>query len=117
MKVLFWIFVAIGCVYVFYVGATAVSSYLEITGVVEEVVAERASRGGAERAARVKEDIAKKVAASGIRVGDRGVSVSDEGRTLEVSVRWSWPVNLPGHQEVFAIPFKHERTFTVPERR
>lgn len=118
MKALFWVLVAIGCVYVFYTGAMAVSSYLEITSVVEEVVAERASRTEREeRATRVKEDIATKVAASGIKVGDRGVSVSDEGRTLDVSVRWNWPVIVYQGSEVLAIPLKHERTFKVPEKR
>ncbi|PYN24146.1 MAG: hypothetical protein DMD99_12290 [Candidatus Rokuibacteriota bacterium] len=118
MKALVWVLVAIGCVYVFYTGAMAVWSYLEITGVVEEVVAERASRSDrTERATRVKEDIAKKVAASGIKVDDRGVWVSDEGRTLDVSVRWSWPVIVYQGEEVVAIPLRHERTFSVPEKR
>jgi len=118
MKALFWVLVAIGCVYVFYTGAMAVWSYLEITSVVEEVVAEWASRTEREeRATRVKEDIAKKVAVSGIKVGDRGVSVFDEGRTLDVSVRWSWPVIVYQGAEVLAIPLKHERTFKVPEKR
>jgi hypothetical protein len=117
MKVLFWVFVAIGGVYVFYAGATAVRSYLEITGVVEEAVVERARSGGNERAARVKDEIAKKVAASGIRVDERDLSVSDEGRTLDVSVRWSWPVIVYQGQEYVSIPLKHERSFTVPERR
>jgi len=118
MKALFWVLIAIGCVYVFYTGAMALSSYLEITSMVEEVVAERASRTEREeRATRVKEDIAKKVAASGIRVGDRTVSVSDEGRTLDVSVRWNWPVIVYQGEELFAIPLKHERTFKVPEKR
>jgi hypothetical protein len=118
MKVLFWLFVALGCIYVFYAGATAVWSYLEITGVVEEAVVERASRSDrTERAARVRDEIAKKVAASGIRVDERGLSVSDEGRTLDVSVRWNWPVIVYQGQEYVAIPLKHERTFNVPERR
>jgi hypothetical protein len=118
MKALFWVLVAIGCVYVFYTGAMAVWSYLEITSVVEQVVAERASRSEREeRATRVQEDIVKKVAASGIKVDDRGVSVSDEGRTLDVSVRWSWPVIVYQGERVFAIPLKHERTFKVPEKR
>lgn len=117
MKALFWVFVAIGCIYVFYTGATAVWSYLEITGVVEEAVVERARSGGAERAARVKDEIAKKVAASGIRVDERNLSVADEGRTLDVSVRWSWPVIVYQGQEYVSIPLKHERTFNVPERR
>jgi hypothetical protein len=118
MKVLFWIFVAIGCVYVFYTGAMAVWSYLEITSVVEEVVNERASRTDRqERASRVRDDIAKKVMASGINVDERGISVSDEGKTLEVSVRWNWPVIVYQQREYLAVPLKHDRTFEVPDRR
>ena len=118
MKVLFWVFVAIGCVYVFYTGAMAVWSYLEITSVVEEVVAERASRSDRqERAGRVRDDIARKVAASDINVDERAISVTDEGRTLNVSVRWNWPVIVYQGKELLAVPLKHERTFEVPERR
>jgi hypothetical protein len=118
MKALAWVFVAIGCVYIFYSAAMAVWSYLEVTSVVEEVVNERASRTERqERASRVRDDIAKKVAASGINVGDRGVSVSDEGKTLDVSVRWNWPVITYQEKEYLAVPMKHDRTFEVPERR
>jgi hypothetical protein len=118
MKALAWVFVAIGCVYIFYSAAMAVWSYLEVTSVVEEVVNERASRTERqERASRVRDDIAKKVAASGINVGDRGVSVSDEGKTLDVSVRWNWPVITYQEKEYLAVPMKHDRSFEVPERR
>ena len=118
MKALGWVFVAIGCVYVFYSTAMAVWSYLEITSVVEEVVNERASRTERqERATRVKDDIAKKVAASGISVDDRAIAVIDEGKTLEVSVRWKWPVIVYQEREYLAVPLKHDRTFEVPERR
>jgi len=115
MKALFWILVALGCVYVFYAGAMCIWSYLEVTSVVEEVVPERASRS--DRAERVKEDIAKKIAASGIKVDDRAISVTDEGRTLTVGVWWRWPVIAYEGNEYVAIPLKHERTFNVPERR
>jgi hypothetical protein len=118
MKVLAWIFVAIGCVYVFYTGAMAVWSYLEVTSVVEEVVNERASRTDRqERASRVRDDIVKKAAASGINVDERAISVSDEGKTLDVSVRWNWPVIVYQEREYLAVPLKHDRTFEVPERR
>jgi hypothetical protein len=118
MKALVWILVAVGCVYVFYTGAMAVWSYLEVTSVVEEVVNERASRSDRqERASRVRDDIAKKVAASGINVDERAISVSDEGKTLDVSVHWNWPVITYQEREYLAVPLKHDRTFTVPERR
>ena len=118
MKALVWVFVAIGCVYIFYSAAMAVWSYLEVTSVVEEVVNERASRTERqERASRVRDDIAKKVAASGINVDQRSISVSDEGKTLDVSVRWNWPVITYQEKEYLAVPMKHDRSFEVPERR
>jgi len=117
MKVLFWILVAIGCVYVFYSGAMAVWSYLEVISVVEEVVNEHASRTGRdERASRVRDEIAKKVAASGISVDERAISVADQGTSLDVDVRWSWPVIVYQGREYLAVPLKHERTFSVPAR-
>jgi len=118
MKALFWVLVAIGCVYAFYSAAMAAWSYLEVTSVVEEVVNERASRTGREeRASRVRDDIAKKVAASGISVDDRAISVADQGTSLEVDVRWNWPVIVYQGREYFSVPLKHGRTFTVPAAR
>src|SRR5207249_10263962 len=82
MKIIFWLLVGVGCVYVFYSGAMTVWSYLEVKGVVEDVVAERAPKSERMyRATQVKEDIAKRVAASGIKVADREISVEDEGKT------------------------------------
>jgi hypothetical protein len=43
--------------------------------------------------------------------------VTDEGKTLEVSVRWNWPVIVYQEREYLAVPMKHDRTFQVPERR
>jgi len=118
MKALFWVFVAIFCVYVLYTGAMTVWSYLEVTGVVEEVVIERASRVDRnERATRIRDEIAKKVAQSGIKVDERSVSVSDQGPTLDVGVRWSWPLITYQGDDLLSLPLKHERTFKVPERR
>jgi hypothetical protein len=118
MKALVWVFVAIGCVYVFYSSAMAIWSYLEVTSVVEEVVNERASRTDRQdRATRVRDDIVKKMAASGINVDERAISVSDEGKTIDVSVRWNWPVIVYQEREYLAVPMKHERSFAAPERR
>jgi len=116
MKALFWVFVAILCVYAFYSGAMVVWSYLEITGVVEEVVVERARGDRNERATRIRDEIAKKVAESGIKIDARSVSVSDTGPTLDVGVRWSWPVVSYQGEDYLSLPLKHERTFTIPAR-
>jgi len=117
MKTLFWVFVAIFCVYVFYTGAMAIWSYLEITSLVEDVVNERASRSGRdERATRIRDELAKKVAESGIKIDARSVSVADTGLALDVGVRWNWPVVSYQGQDYLAVPLKHERTFNIPAR-
>jgi len=115
MRALFWVFVALGCIYVFYAGAMCIWAYLEVTSVVEEVVPERVNRS--DRAERVKEDIAKKVAMSGIKVDDRAISVTDEGRTLTIGITWRWPLIAYQGEEYLTIPLSHERAFQVPERR
>jgi hypothetical protein len=117
MKTLFWVFVAIFCVYVFYTGAMAVWSYLEVTSLVEDVVNERASRGDRnERATRIRDEIAKKVAQSGIKIDERSVSVSDTGLTLDIGVRWNMPVVTYQGEDYLSLPLKHERTFNIPAR-
>ena len=118
MKIIFWLLFAVGCIYIFYSGAMTVWSYLEVKGVVEDVVAERVPRSERMyRANQVKADIAKRVAASGIKIDDTEISVSDEGRTLDVRVRWNWPVIVYKGDEIWTIPLTHERTFQVPEKR
>jgi hypothetical protein len=118
MKIVFWLLVAVGCIYVFYSGAMTAWSYIEVKGVVEDVVAERAPKSERMyRANHVKDDIVKRVAASGIKLDERNVSVADEGRTLDVSVRWNWPVIVYKGDELWTIPLTHERTFEVPEKR
>ena len=117
MKALFWVFVAILCVYIFYIGAMGIWSYLEVTSIVEDVVNERASRSGRdERGTRIRDEIAKKVTDSGIRTDDRGVTVSDTGPALDVGVRWNWPVVSYQGEVYFSVPLKHERTFNIPAR-
>ena len=117
MRALFWVLVAILCVYIFYTGAMAVWSYLEITSIVEDVVNERASRAGRdERAIRIRDEIAKKVADSGIKTDDRSVTVSDTGPALDVGVRWNWPVVSYQGEVWVSLPLKHERTFNIPAR-
>jgi hypothetical protein len=117
MKTLFWVFVAIFCVYIFYTGAMAVWSYLEVTSLVEDVVNERASRSDRnERATRIRDELAKKVAQSGIKIDERSVSVSDTGLTLDVGVRWNMPVVTYQGEDYLSLPLKHERTFNIPAR-
>jgi len=117
MKALFWVLVAILCVYIFYTGAMAVWSYLEVTSLVEDVVNERASRSGRDdRATRIRDEIAKKVTDSGIKIDDRSVTVSDTGPTLDIGVRWNWPVVSYQGEDWVALPLRHERTFNIPAR-
>jgi hypothetical protein len=44
------------------------------------------------------------------------VTVSDTGPTLDVGVRWNWPVVSYQGEVYFSVPLKHERTFNIPAR-
>jgi len=116
VKLVFWLLLAVAIVYGLYSGAMALWSHLEVQGIVEEVVAERARADRFERAARVKEDVLKRAAQAGIALDDRETRVTDEGRLLTVLVRWAWPVIAYRGDVVLAIPLKHERAFELPER-
>ncbi|MBI2155308.1 MAG: hypothetical protein HYU26_00135 [Candidatus Rokubacteria bacterium] len=88
MKIIFWLLVAIAVLYGFYSGAMAIWSYMEVQSIVEEVVTERGVRSDRfERATRVKEDILKRAATSGVRLDDRALTITDEGRAFTVLVR------------------------------
>lgn len=117
MRAVFWLLVAVGIVYAFYSGAVAVWQYLEIKGIVEESVAERAKVDRQERAARVRDDILKRASASGVTLDERDVLVTEEERTLRVLIRWSHPVIVYKGDAVLSIPLAFDKSFSVPAGR
>lgn len=117
MKAVFWLLVTIGIVYAFYSGGVAVWQYLEVKGVVEESVAERAKVDRHERAGRVKDDILKRASASGVTLDEREVFVTEEDRTLRVLIRWSYPVIVYKGDAVLSIPLAFDKAFAVSSGR
>jgi hypothetical protein len=114
VKVTLWLLVAIGAVYAFYSGAAAVYAYYQVKGIVRETVKERAAMDRAARADRVKQDILDKASQSGLPLDERSVRVTDEGRTLRVTIRWSYPAVFYKGEAVLSIPIAYDNVFDVP---
>lgn len=117
MKLLFWLLVALGFVYVFYAGAVAVYSYYQVTDIVKETVRERAGVDRYERADRIRRDILKKATESGVPLTERDVRVTEENRTLRVLIRWSYPAIFYKGDAVLSIPLSYEKSFEMPSGR
>src|SRR5438034_1074075 len=117
VKVTFWLFVALGFVYAFYVGAVVVYSYYQVTDIVRESVKERAAVDRSERADRIKQDILTKAPESGVPLSERDVRVIEENRTLRVLIRWSYPAIFYKGDAVLSIPLSYEKSFELPNSR
>jgi hypothetical protein len=117
MKVVFWLFVALGCVYAFYSGAIAVYQYLQMKDVVEESVQERWKLDKFDRAARVKQDILRKAPETGVTLAEQSVLVTDEERNLHVLIRWSYPVVVYKHHAYASIPISYDKVFEPASAR
>jgi len=111
MKIVFWLFVAIGFVYAFYSGAIATYQYMQVKDVVEESVQERWKVDKFDRAARVKQDILRKAPESGVTLDAESVHVTDGERNLHVLIRWSYPAVVYRHQAYISIPISYDKVF------
>ena len=111
MKIVFWLFVAIGFVYAFYSGAIATYQYMQVKDVVEESVQERWKVDKFDRAARVKQDILRKAPESGVTLDAQSVHVTDGERNLHVLIRWSYPAVVYRHQAYVSIPISYDKVF------
>jgi hypothetical protein len=117
MRVVFWLLVGIGCVYVFYSGAMAAYSYLQVNDIVTETVGMRSKLDRFERAPRVRDDILKRAPEAGLTLDERDVFVGEEDRTLRVLLRWSHPVIIYQGDAILAIPMSYDKSFEVPSGR
>jgi hypothetical protein len=111
MKVIFWLFVAVGFVYAFYSGAIATYQYMQVKDIVEESVQERWKVDKLDRAARVKQDILRKAPEAGVRLDAQNVLVTDEERNLHVLIRWSYPVVVYRDRTYASIPISYDKVF------
>jgi len=117
VRALFWLLVAIGLAYAFYVGAVAVWQYYEIKGIVEEVVGESMPAERFGRTALVTGNILRKAAATGIVLDERGVFVTEENRQLRVLIRWSYPAIVFRGEVKLSIPLAFHGSFPIQTTR
>src|SRR5438105_12321691 len=109
MRLFFWGLVAVALAYVAWAGMMSAWQYLQISGVVDDVMQPR-SIADLGSAGAVKNKILKDSAESGVALADRDVSVTVDNRTYTVSVIWSFPVIVYHGEPVLAIPLSLKRS-------
>ncbi len=107
MKVIVLVLLAIAFFYAFYCGVMSIWSYFAMANIVDQAVAER----GKTAAALVREYIIKNAAESGVRIDDRNVVVTSEERSLNINLRWTFPVVTYKGEDLVEIPLSLERAF------
>ena len=115
MKGLFIIVVIFGIVYGVYTAAMAAWSYFEISNVVEDVVPRelpKASESWRDRNGTIREAVLTGATKAGISLDPAGISVSEEGGSLWVKIRYAYPVARVGDRQ-FTIPISTARSFPV----
>ena len=102
MRLFFWGLVAVAAAYAAYAVMMSAWQYLQVSGVVDDVMQPRAIADlGSARA--VKAKILKDTAESGVPLEDRDVSVT-------VDIVWSFPVIVYRGERVLAIPLSLKRS-------
>src|SRR5207244_11636210 len=109
MRLFFWGLVAVAAAYAAYAVMMSAWQYLQVSGVVDDVMQPRAIADlGSARA--VKAKILKDTAESGVPLKDRDVSVTVDNRLYTVKIIWSFPVIIYQGEPVLSIPLSLTRT-------
>src|SRR2546430_17472637 len=103
MRLFFWGLVAVAAAYAAYAVMMSAWQYLQVSGVVDDVMQPRAIADlGSARA--VKAKILRETAESGVPLQDRDVSVTIEHRVYTVNIIWSLPVIIYNGETEASIP-------------
>jgi len=109
MRLFFWGLVAVAAAYAAYAVMMSAWQYLQVSGVVDDVMQPRAIADlGSARA--VKTKILKETAESGVPLEDRDVSVTVDNRLYTVKIFWSFPVVIYQGEPVLSIPLSLTRS-------
>ena len=109
MRLFFWGLVAVVAAYGAYAVMMSAWQYLQVSGVVDDVMQPRAIADlGSARA--VKARILKETAESGVPLEDRDVSVTVDNRLYTVKILWSFPVIIYQGEPVLSIPLSLTRS-------
>ena len=107
--------------YVAFVIVAAVSSYFEMVALVEgavqkvveaELLRQPDAPVGA-HAEELRDAILRGAERTGLVIDDRKVVVSQAGKTLRVSVSWSYPVVAVGGETIVGLPLALDRSFDL----
>ncbi len=120
MKVLFTVAMIFAILWGIYSGAMAISSYFELSSVVEEVVSRElprllADKGWrpADREQKIRAAILKGATEAGVELDPDGVLVSEEDGALWVRINSGYPLVRYQGQRLFSIPISTAHSFSM----
>ena len=110
MRLVGWLLVAFVLFYGVYCAAMTGWSYIELSGVVEQALAEQARNGGGA----VKRAIITAATEKGIPLKDGNVLVNDVNRMVVARVKYAFPAVRWQGDDVVEIPLSIERSVAAP---
>lgn len=109
MKLIVILLALVAFAYTTYAAFLTLSEYFRISYAVEQAGANTGTDRGKDRVAEVRAAVLRDGRATGVPLEDQDVVVTEQDRTLKISVRWSHPVLVIRGEPVFAIPVWVER--------
>jgi hypothetical protein len=110
MKIIGWLLVAFGIFYGIYCAAMSAWGYIELSGVMEQALAEQGRNGSGA----VKGAILLGAAEKGIVLRESNVVVNQANRVMVARVKWSFPAVRWQGDDVVEIPISLERSVAAP---
>src|SRR6266850_2939183 len=107
MKVIFWGLVIVALCYGAYSGMMAAWSWIAVNNAVDEIV----SKQGVETipAAELKTKVLNASSEAGVALDERSVSITQQGRAVQIEVVWTIPVISMKGEPVLAVPLAVRR--------
>ena len=123
MRFIFGLLVVVGLGYAAYTGILAVGTYFEVAQIIDDAVldlkpgmidASRQALSGSsgDPAVKLRDAVLAKTTKAGLPITDDNVVVTETPeQKLQVSVKWSQPVNVYQDKIAFALPLSVTRSF------
>lgn len=110
MRLFGWLLIAFVFFYGVYSAAMSAWSYIELSSIVEEALAEQARNGGGA----VTRAIITGATEKGIQLQESNVFVNEVNRVLVARVKWSFPAVRWKGDDIVEIPLSLERSVPAP---
>ena len=108
MRMIFWLLVALGLCWAFYVGAMSVWQYFQVSSTVDEAFEQR-SVGQSYDMRLIRNHVLRVSNEAGIPLTERDVNVVQASDQVVVEVVWSYPVLIFKGEVVLAVPLSVKR--------